>query len=238
MLHAEQQTLDLEGEDRTETIVVGLRYTGTDAVESPQRPRQSGGWPGRAAFQGGTVSKTDDDGRVRERDPGPIQIGIVPDTIDNESVEGGTLPGLENLPDFEVIYDPAELAAAILEANYLPPSAFGGNETPPDYAIRERVFEALDIDDALGTAPAAEQQIREALAETAGVDLEEEEPADVSRETEYKEQYSRSDLYAACQALELDVEWRSAGKTEMAEMLAQESPGDVREAFDADDGEE
>lgn len=235
MIHAETQTIDLEQDDRVETIVVGLRYTGPRSSVSAERPRQQGGWPGRAAFQGGPVAETDADGGVVARDPGPIQIGVVPDTIDEATVEGGTLPGLENLTDFEVLYDPADLAAAILETNYLPPVVFGGPQTSPDYAVRERVFEALDIPDRLGTAPAAEQPLREALAETAGIDLDEEQPPDKSREEALKADYTRNELLSAAGAFEFeDLDKRTASKTELAERLAREPPGEVRDALGED----
>jgi len=236
MIHAETQTLDLEAEDRVETIVAGLRYIGPDPAKPPGRPRNQGGWPGRSVFQAGPVTERDDDGTVRERDPGPIQIGVIPDRIDGDTVEGGTLPGLENLPNFEVIYDPDPLAQAILDANYLPPSVFGGPETPPDYAVRERIFTKLGLDDSLGTAPAAERPIREALAEVADIDLAEEEPPDVSRRRELIEDYSRNDLLSAAAAFDYDdLDLRSAGKTELADRLAQEPPGEVREALAADE---
>jgi len=150
-------------------------YNGGDtSTAPPSRPRRQGGWPGRASFQAGPVTEVSDDGTVTERDPGPIQIGIVPDRIDTDYVEGGTLPGLENLSDFEVVYDPARLAEAILNGNYLPSNVFGGERTAPDYDVRERVFAALDLPDSLGTA---------------------------------------------------------GSSTEMAELLSQESPGDVRAAL-------
>jgi len=239
MIHAEQQTLDLEQDDRVETIVVGLRYTGTRSTQPPRRPRDAGGWPGRATFQSGDVTEVNDDGRIVNREPGPIQIGVIPDWIDGDTVEGGTLPGLEQLADFEVIYDPEVLCKAILEENYLPPTVFGGPETPPDYTVREAVFDALGLPDKLGTAPGGEKAIREALAERAGMDVDLEEPPDVSRETEYANEYTRSDLYNACDALGVDVEWSNARKTEMATELATYSPGDVRDAlngeYDGDD---
>jgi hypothetical protein len=239
MIHAEQQTLDLEQDDRVETIVVGLRYTGNRSTEPPRRARDAGGWPGRATFQSGEVTSVNDEGRITGREPGPIQIGVIPDWIDDDTVEGGTLPGLEQLSDFEVIYDPEVLAEAILEENYLPPTVFGGPETPPDYTIREAVFDTLELPDKLGTAPGGEKAIREALADRAGLDVTVEEPPDVSRETEYANEYTRSDLYNACKALGIDVEWANASKTGMAERLATQSPGDVRDAlngeYDADD---
>lgn len=232
MIHAERQTLDLEQDERVETIVVGLRYTGRNSTQPPTRPRDAGGWPGRASFQGGAVVERSDDGSVIEREPGPIQIGVIPDWIDGDTVEGGTLPGLENLADFEVIYDPQLLAEAMLRENYLPPTVFGGPQTPPEYDIREHVFDALGLDDALGTAPGNEKRIRDALGDVAGLDVEHEEPPDVSRENEYVNDYSRSDLYNACQALGIEVEWADAKKTDMATQLATESPADVRAALD------
>lgn len=232
MIHAETQTLDLADEDRVETIVAGLRYTGPNSTAPPRRPRDSGGWPGRASFQGG------EDG-----DPGPLQIGVIPDTIDEEYVDGGTLPGLENLPDFEVVYDKSELAKAILRENYLPPTVFGGPRTAPDYAVREHVFDALGLDSALGTADGNEEGIREALADVAGEDPKDDPTtADNARAMEYADNHSRSDLYDACQRLGVDVEWANAKKTEMAEDLATFDPGEVRAAFDGEidtsDGDE
>jgi hypothetical protein len=233
LVHCEQQTIDLEQDEKVDTLVAGLRYTGSNSTATPNRPRRQGGWPGRASFQGGPVTERADDGTVLEREPGPIQIGVIPDRIDTDYVEGGTLPGLENLSDFEVVYDPAELAQAILDSNYLPSNVFGGVRTAPDYDVRERVFDALDLPDSLGAAgsPDAERRVREALAETAGVDLADEEPPDASREIEYRNEYTRSDLYNAAQDLGYDVDWSDATKTGLAELLAQENPGDVRDAL-------
>jgi hypothetical protein len=232
MIHAEDLTIELEGEEKVDTVVAGLRYTGDASTQPPRRPRDSGGWPGRASFQG---AQGDDDA-------GPIQIGVIPDRIDGDYVEGGTLPGLENLPDFEVVYDPAELAEAILKENYLPPSVFGGPQTAPDYEVRERVFDALGLEQSIGTAETtdAEQRIREALAEVAGKELTDDDaPLDKSRANEYADEHTRSELYNACDALGLDVAWKDAKKVEMSEMLADESPGDVRAAlageYDGDD---
>lgn len=232
MIHAEDLTIELESEEKVDTVVAGLRYTGDASTQPPRRPRDAGGWPGRASFQG-----ADGDGEA-----GPLQIGVIPDRIDRDYVEGGTLPGLENLPDFEVVYDPAELAEAILKENYLPPSVFGGPETAPDYPVRERVFDALDLEQSIGTAETteAEQRIREALAGVAGKDLTDEEaPLDKSRANQYADEYTRSELYNACDALGLDVKWKDAKKVGMSEMLAEESPGDVRDAlageYEADD---
>lgn len=238
MIHAEDLTIELEGEEKVDTVVAGLRYTGNSSTQPPRRPRDAGGWPGRASFQG---APGDGEG-------GPLQIGVIPDRIDRDFVDGGTLPGLENLPDFEVVYDAAELAEAILEENYLPPTVFGGPQTAPDYEVRQRVFDALGLEQSIGTAETtdAEQRIREALAEVAGKDLTEDDaPLDKSRANQYADEYTRSELYSACDALGLDVEWANAKKVGMSEMLAEESPADVRaalageyEADESDDSDE
>lgn len=231
MIHAEQQTLDLAAEGKVTTTVIGLRYSGPRSTQPPTRPRDAGGWPGRSTFQGGEPTARNESGAIIERDPGPLQIGIVPDTIDDEeTVSGGDLSGLESLSDFEVVYDSAEMAQAILDSNFLPPVVFGGPQSPPDYAVREPVFEYLNIPDRLGTAPAAEGPLREALAETAGIDLSETEPPDTSRQQELASDHSRNELLSAAGAFDWsdDVDLRTASKSELAERLAAEPPGEVR----------
>jgi hypothetical protein len=242
-LHSEGQTLDLEDEDRVDTVIIGLRYTGSDSAAPARKPRRQGGWPGRAPFQAGPVVERDDDGTVVARDPGPIQVGVNPDWIDDDTVAGGTLAGLEALADFEVIYDPAAIAEAMLRENYLPPAVFGGDGTPPDYDIRERVFDFLDIPQRLGTAesPEAEKAIREALAETAGIDTDDtEDPIDRERVQELKQGHSRNDLVSAASEFDWSGEafdsLATAKKHALAERLADEDAADVREAL-ADDEE-
>lgn len=234
MIHSEDLTLELEDDEKVETIVVGLRYAGVQSSESPQRPRDQGGWPGKATFQSGAVVETNDEGRVVEREPGPIQVGVAPDTIDEEYVEGGTLAGLENLSDFEVVYDPAEIALAFLEANYLPPRVFGGPDTAPDFSVREPILEFLGIEDMGWTAPDAEDEIRSELADVAGEEVDDSAPPDRSRRDEYLNDHSKSDLYQAAGELGFEVDWTDTAKTELADMLADVPPSDARAAFDGE----
>lgn len=239
MLHSEDYTNSLEQEGRVETALIGLRYTGPKSAVPANQPRQQGGWPGRQAFQGGAAVETDEDGRVLERDPGPMQIGINPDWLD-DTVEGGSLTGLEALQDFEVIYDPSDIAARLLEANFLPPAAFGspadtsGDRVAPDYEIREAVFDHLGLEDQ-GAGPGSHEQYREQLAEIAGIDLDADAEAavDDQRAQELVTQYSRSALKDAVDALRAgpDDIALNAKKLEFAEWLAQQDRQDVEAAL-------
>lgn len=247
MIHSENLTLELAEDELVETIVVGLRYTGNKSSESPQRPRDQGGWPGKAMFQAGDVTEVNDEGRVVEREPGPIQVGVVPDTIDDEYVEGGTLAGLENLSDFEVIYDPSVIAREFLEGNYLPPRVFGGPDSTPAFEVREPILEFLGIEDMGWTVPNAEEEVREELAKVAGEEVDDSAPPDRSRRDEYLNDLSKSDLYQAAGELGFEVGWTESSKTELAELLADVPPADVDDALegeydgdpygDAEDGE-
>jgi len=172
---------------------------------------------------------------------GSLSGGGINDWIDDDTVSGGTLAGLEALTDFEVIYDPERIAEAMLRENYLPPSAFGGNRASPDYDLRERVFEFLDLPKRLGSAesPEAEKAIREALAETAGVDRDDtEEPLDRERIQELKQDYSRNDLISAASEfadLSDEMDLGTAKKHDVAEALSDKDNAAVREALDDDD---
>lgn len=246
-LHAEDQTLNLESDERVSTELIGLRYTGRKSVMPPAKPRNQGGWPGRTVFQGGPAKERDEEGRVVEREPGPIQIGINPDWMDDETVSGGALRGLENLADFEVVYDTETLAEAMLGENYLPVEVFGSppsvgddNERPPDYGIRNRVFERFGLED-VGHGPGSHQQYREQLAEIAGVDWKRDDAdRDPDRERELTENHSRRGLLAAALHLGYDVD-DTTPKSELADRLADEEPAKTRAVFevvgpaDADD---
>ena len=245
MFHHEDYTHELEQEGRVETALIGLRYTGPKSSVPPRQPRQQGGWPGNQTFQGGAPKERDaETGKVREREPGPVQIGINPDWTD-DSVEGGTLTGLEALPDFEVIYDQETLAEVMLEANYLPPVVFGtppeitgDNRTTPNYDIRQAVFEYFDLDD-IGSGPGSHDEYREQLAEIAGIDLTgaDESPVDGNRAQQYVDDYSRAELKDAADELREgpdDIALNS-GKSDFAEFLAKQDPAEVRAILEGED---
>jgi hypothetical protein len=238
MIHTHSQFHDLEDEARINTTFIGLRYTGGRSTMPPDRPQQRGAWPGDAIFQGAPGDGDDDPADA------PLQLGIVPDTLDEESVDGGTVAGLEALSDFEVVYDSTELAATILQLNALPVPVFGGDRKTPDYAVRQRVYDRLGLDDRGRQAPEAEEGLREALAEAA--DIKDPETDDTierqSREDELVEEHPRSTLLSAASDLDVDVKGglTSATKRELAAVMVKHSKPEVREALDTateDDGE-
>jgi len=244
MVYYEQQTRDFETEDRVETVIVGLRYTGPRSSVPPREPRRRGGWPGEAPFQGGPITERDADGRVVEREPGPLQVGINPDWLD-DTVEGGTITGLEGLSDFAVIYDREAIAAALLERNYLPSAVFGtpadqagGQRREPEFGVRRQVFDFFGLEDT-GSGPGSHERYREQLATVAGVDISDDEdavPAD--RVSTLQAEHTRAELRAAAETLrdEPGDITLDSGKSEFAEWLAQQDRGAVRDALaDADD---
>jgi len=246
MIHTHPQFHDLEDEARINTTFVGLRYTGDRSTMPPDRPQQRGAWPGDAVFQGAPGdgdgdSDGDDDADVAAA---PLQLGIVPDTLDGEGVEGGTVAGLEALSDFDVVYDPTELAATILQLNALPVPVFGGDQKTPEYTVRQRVYDRLGLDDRGRQAPEAEDGLREALAEVA--DIEDPDTDDTierqSREDELVDEHPRSTLLSAASDLDIDVKdgLTSATKRELAAAMVEHSKAEVREALETaieDDGE-
>lgn len=248
MFHYEDYTNELEQEGRVETALIGLRYVGTNSSVSPNQARQQGGWPGTQPFQAGDVVDRDEDGKVTEREPGPIQIGLNPDWLD-DTVEGGSLAGLEALPDIEVIYAEDELAQAMLDANYLPPDVFGspgdqtgGQRTAPDFEIREAVFEFFDGLEDRGSGPSSHQMYREQLAEIAGVDLagENDSPTDSQRAQQYVDNHTRAELKDAVDELREgpdDISLQN-GKSDFAEWLATQDAADVRAVLEDDESEE
>jgi hypothetical protein len=230
-IHIESLTEDLEDEGRVKTAVVGVRYTGPRSSAPPDTLRRQGGWPGDTPFQGGEF-----DAETGERQPGPIQIGINPDWIDDDVVDGGTVAGLEALGNFEVIYDPEPLAAALLDRNFLPPNAFGGEGISYDPPVRRALFGHLGLDDA-GTLPAAAQDYREQLAAIAGLDdIEEETPIEDKQRTQrYLDDHTRAELVEAVKLVRDSSEEIALGgqtKHDLAEFLAERDPARVNDALD------
>lgn len=216
-IHTDDLTEELEQDGRVKTAVIGVRYVGEDSSAAPGPIRRQGGWPGDTPFQNGR-----------------IQIGINPDWIDDDTVSGGTVAGIERRADFEVVYDPAELAAELLERNYLPPVAFGGEGVSYEPEIRTALFEKLGLED-VGTCPAAANDYREQLAAIAGIDDvdPEERPEDKRRMQQYLSEYTREELKEAVREVREDSEQISlrGGKHEFAEFLAGQEPAVVNEAL-------
>ena len=229
-IHTEDLTEELEQDGKVKTAVIGVRYTGPKSSVAPSKLRRQGGWPGDTPFQAGPI-----DPETGDREPGPIQIGINPDWIDDDSVEGGTAAGIEALGDFEVLYEPDVLAEALLERNYLPPKAFGGEGVSYEPPVRKQLFDKLGLED-MGTLPAAAQDYREALADIAGVDDagEAEQPEDKQRTQRYIDEYTRSELSDAVKIVREDtdeISLRGKGQHDLAEYLASQDPAEVNDAL-------
>lgn len=227
-VHTLSQNQDLEERGKVKLELVGLRYTGNKSTMPVNKYQRQAGWPGSAPLQGGPI------GPDGEREPGPIQLALVPDWTD-DNVEDRTLLALENDPDVDVIYDRSEIAAALLERNYLPPEIF---DRGYDARLRERVFDALGLEDVgARNVPG----YREQLAEIAGLDTADMDDAeairDASRVGEYKREYPRGTLLEAATALGGDFD-ASANKTTLAEWLADQDAATVEAALDDPDSVE
>ena len=155
--------------DDLNSELVAVTYTGSRSAYQNQAPRNQGYWPGNNAFQRGQVYLAD----LPERGLG----------------------WWEGHQDFEIEYDPATIAAAMLDANYLPPELFGANYSRE---LRQRAFEKLGLEPSM-----EEEGYREQLREVAGRD-EPEETGDepTSREEELMSEYERSDYKRAIKAIE------------------------------------
>lgn len=221
-IHWLQQNFELEKDGKTSLTLIGIRYTGNRATKSVDVYRREAAWPGVAPLQGGAVQE---DG---SREPGPMQFGLVPDWTD-EDVEDRTVIKLERDPDIEVVYDPASIAHALLQKNYLPPEVF---DRGYEVDLREKVFDALGLKDVgARNVPGYREQLRE----IAGLedDLKDDAARDNSRVTELVKGYPRRDLLEAAEAFGFSES--NAGLTDVAEFLADQDNALVEQAIDDPD---
>jgi len=240
-IHRSQELLEQEEDGVTDLILVAVRYTGDKSTKSPQNLKSKAAWPGHSTFQGGEPTSYVDKNReihektvdyrdvrgVHSREPGSWQVGLVPDVVDGEeSPETSRNVGaIESMSDFEVSYNPEDLAQAMLEANYLPPEVFH-NGFDPD--IRERIFDRLEIEDRgviHGSSQADEEPYRSQLRELAGEDNEP-EPEEIRKTEidELKNKYSRGELMSA--ASELGMDNANTGKGELATYIVEQEDYD------------
>jgi len=162
--------------------------------------------------------------------PGIPQVAVMPD-------DG--LGWFERRNDFDIEYGQEAAAAAFLEDNYLPPDVFGASPNP---RVRDMVLDYLGFDH----VPRDNREIRERLAEIAGLEGDEYEAEKRSDEEstfrqELETEHTRSDLKDAAEELRedaSDIELTS-GKLELAEWLDEYDDEDaVRAALRTDDGDE
>jgi len=208
-----EQNEELEDRGKVNLELVGVRYVGPRSSVSSTQLQGRAGWTGSAPLQNGVV-----------------QLALVPEWTD-EDVEDRTILSIENDPAYEVVYDPAELAEALLEQNYLPPEVFGRGYKPD---LRDRVFESLGLEDA---GVGNDEEYREQLREIAGVEATDDAPQVDEHVNRYQSEYQRSELMSAASALGWEYD-RSAGKSEVAEWLGTQEPADVEQALEDPDSVE
>lgn len=206
MIHTHDQNHDLEEKGFTELQLVGIRYTGDNSTVIRRDLADRGGWQGPVKFQNGQT-----------------QVGLVPDWSDSDEVADANrrVTAIENMGDFEVIYDPEELASVLLDKNYLPTNVFRSGY---DNYVRDSLFERLGLNEE-GRVDNRddEEKYREQLRDVAGVESQEEEYIEETRVEEYDERFTRDQLSALVKSLREDTDefdLRGAGRTDMLEFLA------------------
>lgn len=237
MIHTHPQNHEYEERGEASLELVAVRYTGPQSSTSFQNLGREASWMGTGLFQGGPATKWRDSNgdivdsrpgdrssaKVVEREPGPWQLGLVPDWTD-EDVTNQSVVKMENKDHLEVAYDKESIAEAVLEHNRLPRSVFSREF---DDFVRARVFEKLDLED-IGVREEMNVKYREQLSEITGDDFTEEEQKQMEREDgfvqELQDDYPRSDLMSA--ASELGKDETNIGKSELAEWLAQNKDKD------------
>jgi len=214
---------EFEEKDHAEVEFVGFRYIGDESTKVDRDVRQRVGYNGPPKFQAGRV-----------------YLALLPTYLDANHVENNNIGvhALESRSDFEVIYDPERLAAALLDQNYLPPEAFYEGF---DRWKRQKVMEKLDLDD-VGRVfeKDDEEPYRNQLRAIAGVETDDEASVSTQRSDEYTSRFSRSEASEVVKVLRQDadeIDLRTAGLTDMADYLTRFDPSTVETAVDVVDGD-
>jgi len=244
MIHYSEKLLEREEEGVCRLILVAVRYTGSKDNVPPDSLEEQAAWPGDRDFTSGDpVAWDTGDGITEdkpkshrhvintvEREPGPWQIGLVPDAVDEELPDTGRdVTSIEQADDWEVSYDPSVMAEAFLNRNYLPARVFHNGH---DSTLRDIVFDQFDIEDrGVVDEPGdeTEQYYREQLVEIA--DIDDDGPATNSEMNEAEEiasRYFRPELMSA--ASDLGIDNANQSKSNLAEYIVQQE--DYEQAFE------
>jgi len=161
---------DAAAEGDIELVMAAITYVGERSIYNNENIRTQGGYPALDGFQSGQT-----------------KIAKIP---------SGDLGWWERNTGFEISYNPADFAAALLEANFVPEQITG-----PGYDTDVRA----DFCEKLGIEPAASKEgWREKLAGVAGVDLEDDEGPDKepARESYLASEVDRSALIKVVSSFE------------------------------------
>jgi hypothetical protein len=206
--HPDNHEWEQQGD--AELVFVGLRYTGNRSIENTPALKTRGAWQGPTRWN-----------------PGQVRFGLVPDWANADAVEQGrNVANIEAMGNFDVIYDPAEIAEILLDKNYLPTNVFGQGH---DRYVRRKVFEHMGIEDEGiiyydDDTPDAEEPYLAQLRAIAGVDPE--DAAEAAEDTSRSEgsriaaDYPRSDVATAADILGYEGDIDTASKTDLAEYVA------------------
>jgi hypothetical protein len=207
---ANEDYMDREDEGYISLVLVAVRYVGSSANKNDPSSVNQGRYPARRTFRQGTW-----------------YFGLVPEsTPDGDSSVG--VAWFERAGDWEVEYDPIEVASLMLDKNYLPPNVFGDSPNP---RVRERVIDSLGLEDEVEAGQTYEEQ----LAELAGVDEEEATVgAELSRSEELLQEYDRGTLKEAAKEVREDADdfsLQGVSTEEMADYLAEQDGDEVEAAL-------
>ena len=206
MITTDERYRDYEERGTGEFQFVMVTYTGDRSSRVNRDLRE------RAGFAGSVYLQRDQ----------PV-FAILPDWWDSEAIDHNrlTVSALEGMGDFEVTYDPEEMARVLLEKNYLPPNAFRAGY---DDWVRDKLFEALGLEERGRVDDNDdEEKYREQIRDVAGVESKAEEYVEKTRVEEYDERFTRDQLSALVKSLREDTDefdLRGAGRTDMLEYLA------------------
>ena len=218
MVLVEDRHLERAENGETELSLIVVRYAGPRHSKAVDTMRGQAHWPGRA--------------------PIVDNVGYVALVMD----EG--LGRLEAMNDVSVSYAPEDIAAALLQKNYLPPNVFGRSM---DNRVQERVLDTLGVDfQGIENEEGNRKELRKVADVDDGEDVEEPDEGPDPRVKELNDNWTRNRLLDAATDLGMSSEdtekssVTSALKNECAEYLANlEDQSKVNDALEDDDtGEE
>lgn len=199
-IYANPEYWERDQEGHIDHVLVAVKYTGPDRFYSNNSTATQGRWPTRGNF---------------------LQdiwyVAFVPeDTPEGASGEG--VAWFDRHEHFEVAYEPADIARAIVEYNggeLVPGGPIGEGDTVPGFDGRVR--EALGLEEQVQAGKTYEEQLRE-LADIDDADaVEEPDPVD-----EFVGSYTRAELKEVVKATREDAEefsLRGKSMQDMAEYL-------------------
>lgn len=192
---ANPQYFEQDRAGNAEQVLVAARYVGRSRMYSGSAPVNQGRWPTRQSWLADQW-----------------YVAFVPETVpDNDP--GAGVAWFERADDFEVEYDPEQIAAILLDRNYVtldPAGPIGDGESVPgfDQALRD----ALGLEDPIDAGQRYDEQLRD----LAGIDETGEPEADPAEAL--VQDYGRSELKAAVKAVRADTDEFSLRGKSMADM--------------------